>query len=315
MNKLKEYSNIEESNETLFSIIINNKKVKEVIDYFQDELEKAKKINNPIKKNKINNRLFNFIKYLETNYNEEVSLNSIFLLHDKIIVHELNKSEMETSEYYNFPKIFIKCDTKFSIEYFIDLFYNFNFIYAIKINKNEYNIIKLNKNKMKLLQNGKVNNEEKIIELIENIRKNENSKDYIILYGNSIILNKFENFNKKVILIKELLNNDDLYKNYENEIIKENNNLLKKRLDELKNENTNYDLFVFGKLKFEIKDAIESYMLKELYIEDKKLEKLKTFISDEFLNFKIYSIKSLYPGDDASTFIKDYNGLMGIKYF
>ena len=50
MNKLKEYSNIEDSIETLYSIYIYNKKVKEVINYFEDELEKAKRINNPVKK-------------------------------------------------------------------------------------------------------------------------------------------------------------------------------------------------------------------------------------------------------------------------
>ena len=311
MNKLKEYSNIEDSIETLYSIYIYNKKVKEVINYFEDELEKAKKINNPIKKNKINNRLFNFIKYLNDNYEEESLLNVIFLLHDKIIPYILKKVEIEIAEHYNFPKIFVKCDTKFLIDYFIDLFYNLTFIYGIKINSNKYSTIKLNRNKMKIIEHGKINSEEKIVELIENIRKNENYKDFIIVIGNVKIPSNIKN----IIFSKDLLNNDDLYSLYEYEIMKEYNILLRKRLDELKNENTNLDLFVFGKLKFEIKEAIESYALKELYIESKKLENLKRFISDEFLNFKIIPIKSLENGDDASIFIRDYNGLMGIKYF
>ena len=311
MNKLKEYISIEDNIETLYSIYIYNKKVKEVINYFEDELEKAKKINNPIKKNKINNRLFNFIKYLNDNYEEESLLNAIFLIHDKIILYELNKVEIEIAESYNFPKIFVKYDTKFLINYFIDLFYNLTFIYAIKINSNKYSTIKLNSNKMKIIEHGKVNNEQKIVELIENIRKNENYKDFIIVIGNIKIPSNIKN----IIFSKDLLNNDDLYSLYEYEIMKEYNILLRKRLDELKNENTNLDLFVFGKLKFEIKEAIESYALKELYIETKKLENLKRFISDEFLNFKIIPIKSLENGDDASIFIRDYNGLMGIKYF
>ena len=311
MNKLKEYTSIDDSIETLYSIYIYNKKVKEVVNYFEDELEKAKKINNPIKKNKINNRLFNFIKYLNDNYEEELLLNSIFLVHDKIIPYQLKKVEIEIAEHYNFPKIFVKCDTKFLIDYFIDLFYNLTFIYAIKINKNEYSIIKLNSNKIKIIEHGKINNEQKIVELIENIRNTQNYKDFIIIIGNVKIPSNIKN----IIFSKDLLNNDAIYLLYENEIMKENNILLKKRLDELKNENTNLDLFVFGKLKFEIKDAIESYALKELYIETKKLENLKKIISDEFLNFKIIPIKSLENGDDAFNFIKNYNGLMGFKYF
>jgi hypothetical protein len=83
----------------------------------------------------------------------------------------------------------------------------------------------------------------------------------------------------------------------------------------MKNEKTNIDLYIFGKLKIEIKDAIESYSIKELYIEEKKLNKLKEFIDHTLLNFKIINIKSLENNDIADSFIKNYNGIMGIKYY
>ena len=50
MISLKDYKNIEESDETLISIIIYDKKNEDVIKFMKDQLEKAKKINNPIKK-------------------------------------------------------------------------------------------------------------------------------------------------------------------------------------------------------------------------------------------------------------------------
>lgn len=305
---LKDYNNIIDNYESLFSIYIYNKTVNEVIDFFQEELEKAKKINNPIKKHKINNRLFNFIKYLENNYNENDTLNMIFLLDEKVINYTLNKTEITIANEFNFPKIFVKCDNNFYIDYFIDLFYNLTFIYGIRINKNEYSLLKLNKNKCKTLESGKINNEEKLNEIIEKIRINENYKDIIVVVGS----NYKKIVNKKVIIKYE---NNNIYDIYQNEVMKENNILLKKRLDELKNEKTNYDLFIFGKLKLEIKESIENYIVKELYIEEKKLEKLKTFIDEEYFNFKIIPIKSMEDGDIASIFIKDYNGLMAIKYF
>lgn len=305
---LKDYNNIIDNYESLFSIYIYNKTVNEVIDFFQEELEKAKKINNPIKKHKINNRLFNFIKYLENNYNENDTLNMIFLLDEKVINYTLNKTEIAIANEFNFPKIFVKCDNNFCIDYFIDLFYNLTFIYGIRINKNEYSLLKLNKNKSKTLESGKINNEEKLNEIIEKIRINENYKDIIVVVGS----NYKKIVNKKVIIKYE---NNNIYDIYQNEVMKENNILLKKRLDELKNEKTNYDLFIFGKLKLEIKESIENYIVKELYIEEKKLEKLKTFIDEEYFNFTIIPIKSIEDGDIASIFIKDYNGLMAIKYF
>ena len=91
MDLLKEYKTITENTETLFSILIYDKSYNDVYTYFNNELDKAKKITNIIKKNKINTRLFNFIKYLEINFTENDIINNIFLIHDNIINHVLTK--------------------------------------------------------------------------------------------------------------------------------------------------------------------------------------------------------------------------------
>ena len=316
MNILNDYKLNEESTESLFSILIYDKKIGEIIKFVEDQLDKAKNISNPIKKNKVNNRLFSFLKYLRENYEsiETYIVNSIFLLNDKIFEYKLSSDEIKIAHEYNFQKVYFKSDVKFHINYFIDLFCNFQFIYTIKVNKNELNIIKLNKNKEKDLEKLKVNNENNIIESIDKIRKGYNYNDYIVVYGNNQNLNKLSNI-KNIIIKKELISRDEVQNVYENEAMKKNIVELEKRLNDIKNVNTNIDLYVFGKLKIEIKEAIESYSIKELYIEDKKLEKLKEFIDHDLLNFKIVPIKSLEIGDSADTFIKDYNGLMGIKYF
>ena len=317
MNNLKEYQNIIESTDTLVSLLVYDKKVIDLITFLENELEKSKKINNPIKKHKINNRLFNLIKFLNDCYGEDsdIIINHIFLVHDKIIDHKLTNEDINNAKYFKFSNIQIYCETNFRIDYFIDLFYNFNFIYAIKRNKNDYNIRKFNKNKEKEIENSKVSNEDKITELLDNIRKNNNYKELIIIYGKSPIIAKLENKLKNVVVSNDFLNREALYNLYENEVMKKNHLLLKEKLEALKNEKTNLDLYVFGKLKFEIKDSIESYLIKELYIEDKKLEKLKTFVDESLFNFKIIPIKSLEEGDIAYNFIKDYNGIMGIKYY
>lgn len=316
MNILNDYKLIEESTESLFSILIYNKKIDEIIKFTEDQLDKAKNISNPIKKNKVNNRLFSFLKYLRDNYEsiEDYIVNSIFLLNDKVFEYKLSKDEIKIAHEYSFQKVYFKSDIKFHVSYFNDLFYNFDFIHTIKINKNELSIIKLNKNKEKELEKLKLNNENNIIESIDKIRKIYNYNDYIVVYGNNTLLSKLINI-KNIIIKKDLINKDEIHDLYENEIMKKNITELEKRMNDIKNVNTNIDLYIFGKLKMEIKDAIESYSIKELYIENKKLEKLKEFIDNDLLNFKIIPIKSLEVGDSADIFIKDYNGLMGIKYF
>jgi hypothetical protein len=317
MNILQEYKNIEENTDTLISIIFIDRNYNEVIKIIQENLNKANNITNIIKKNKINNRYYSLLNFIQQNYNEESIINNIFLIHDKLIHYKLNENEMNVAKTYNLQKIFIKCDTFFYIDYIIDIFYNLNFIYIIKIIKNNLHISKINKNKEKDLENHKINNEQKICEEIENIRKNYNYKDYIILCGNSLLLNKIDKNIKNIIIEKdkENYNRVELFNIYELENIKNNNILLEKRLTELQNPNTNLDLYVFGKLKIEIKEAIEMYILKELYIEDKKLERLKKIVDNNYLNFKIIEIKSINNNDVAYNFIKDYNGIMGIKYY
>ena len=91
--------------------------------------------------------------------------------------------------------------------------------------------------------------------------------------------------------------------------------LLDKRLKELSNPNTNLDLFVFGRLKKEILEAIESFSVKELYIEERKIIILKDCLDDSHFNFKIIPIISLKEGDIGSKFIDEYKGLMCIKYY
>jgi len=314
MNILKEYKNIEETSETLLSFIIYNKKWTEIEKYLEDQLDKAKNISNPIKKHKINNRLFALNKYIqETNNNDDLMINSIFLVHEKVIEYKLNKDEILTANKYNILNIFQKTDTIFYIDYFIDLFYNFEFIYCFRLNKNELIIKELNKNKELDLSKISISNEIKIIEEIEKLRKTY--KDIIFIYGISSFINKIDNNNKNIVIVKEFLSKENIYNLYEIELMKKNHILLEKRLNDIKNEKTNLDLYIFGKLKIEIKESIESYIVKELYIEDKKLDKLKLFINESLLNFKIIPIKSLENGDIADIFIRDYNGLMAIKYY
>ena len=316
MDILKSYINIQEKLETLITIYVYDIKRDEFLKKIEDNHLSALKINNPVKKHKLNNRFYNLMKYIEINYKEDENINSIFLIDDKIFEYKLLNNDIKNAKEYNFNKFYIKTDIIFDINYLIDLFNNFEFIYTIKLHRNEFEIVKINKNKEKKIFDIKISSDAQIIENIEKIRKDYIYKDLIIIYGISAYLkSEYIEKIKNTLIIKEILNRNILYSYYEDELMKKNHIELEKRLNDLQNSKTNIDLYIFGKLKIEIKDAIESYSIKELYIEDRKLELLKNFIDNDLLNFKIYTIKSLKNGDIAEQFIKDYNGIMGIKYF
>ena len=188
------------------------------------------------------------------------------------------------------------------------------FILRICLSKNNAQLIKLNENKNKIIYENKISNENDLNEIIIKCQDEYKYKNLIIIYGESLLLNKLEN-NKTYIVLNEKRKCNEIYTIYQENIYKNNLELLEKKLNELSNEKTNLDLFVFGRLKMEIKDAIEAYSLKELYIEERKLELLQDILEPEYFNFKIILIKSFQDGDIGDKFIKDYKGLMGIKYF
>jgi hypothetical protein len=313
MKELNNFINIRENQETLLTIYISNKKILDVIPIFEKELEKAKNINNTSKKHKICNRYYQFIKKLN-DFNEETIIHSIFLINDEIFEYKLNKEEIEIIKTYNLKEIYFEMDEYFHISYLIDLFTNFEFIYTILLSKNNGKTIIINKNKNKIIDEIKINNENELQDLIDTYKNEYQYKNTFIIYGESNLLDKLEN-NKNYIICKGKYSYSDIYLIYQDKIDKENLELLEKKLNDLNNEKTNLDLYVFGRLKIEIKESIETYSIKELYIEKRKIDLLKNFIDNEYFNFKIIPIKSLKEGDIGDIFIKNYKGLMGIKYY
>ena len=313
MDDLKKFTKINENNETLITIYIYNKNVLEIITLFEKELEKAKNISNPIKKYKISNLYYSLLKKLNELY-EDYIINSIFLINDDIFEYKLDNNDINTIIEYKLKEVFFVIDTHFHITYLLDIFTNFDFIYSICFSKNNAQLIKLNENKNKIVYENKISNENDLNEIIIKCKDEYKYKNLIIIYGESLLLNKLET-NKTYIVLNEKRKYNEIYSIYQENIYKNNLELLEKKLNELSNEKTNLDLFVFGKLKMEIKDAIEAYSLKELYIEERKLELLKDILEPEYFNFKIILIKSFQAGDIGDKFITDYKGLMGIKYF
>jgi len=314
------FKNTEDSssnNDTLITFFCYNKKISELVNIFEEQLSNIKKINNPIKKNKLYNGYNSLITKVSEDLSEDFNISSIFFVGEFLIEIKLTQENVKTAIEYKFPQYFLKTENYFLIDYIIDLFFNFNFIYTFQLNNASLNITKINKNKEKEIKNLKIIKENNIIEEIDLIREENNYKENIILYGTSPLLNKLTIINnlKNVIIKKDNYSRELLYQIYEDEKMKKNHELLEKKLGDLQNEKTNIDLYVFGKLKIEIKEAIESYLLKELYIDEEKLNKLKIFIDDSFFNFTIIPIRKLENGDIADNFIKDYNGIMGIKYY
>jgi len=316
MDFLHTYCSFQDSQECLLSIYVCKQSVSTLLPLFEKELEKVKQISNSLKRKKINNAYFSLVKkYRELDENTILS-ELYFIQEDNFIVeHQLSHNEEKVIQDFHLRPIYYQFDSIFHIVHFQHLFYNFDFIYVAQIQKNHCTWTMLNKTKSKKYLEKKVSSLEDLYQSCKDLRIENNYQELIIIHGNSPLLSKWEE-QKKFILFNESLSNDDLINYYENYCMKENLNLLEKKLGELQDNRVNTDLYVFGRLKMEIKEAVESYSLKELYIEQRKIELLKNCVEDNAcFNFKIIPVESLKEGDIGERFIKEYKGLMGIKYF
>ena len=307
---------VNESNnhESILSILIYKKNFDWVIETIENTLEKIKKIDNPIKRGKINTNYYNLKRFIEEFYNDSI-ICSLFFVNEKVYEYKLNKEECKVIEEYKIRDYLSYCEAKYKNDYFYDLFYNFDFQYSFIIQKNEYTIKKWNQNKDKIVESAKISATLK--DNYESIRKIHNYKNIIYIYGNHVKSIKELNIysNPKVILDKDDCGRNELNEIHEKEEMKATHLILQSRLNDLQND-SKIDLYIFGKLKFEIKDAVETYLIKELFIQKEKYEKLYTFVEDKnAFNFKVYFVDKIENGDIGDTFIKNFNGIMGVKYY
>jgi hypothetical protein len=290
---LQQHSNIQEEMDTLFSICIFKKSYIELVSYFENQLTKLQKINHQKKRIILNERLYDFINYLKQCDPTKI-VNSIFFINQNMYEYHLTNQDITIAEEYNLHNPYYKNDTIFHIEFFKNFFCNDKF-YVIAYFDKKMTLHYYNPSK-----------EKKIVQSIpQDIPNYLQSLKVMDIYVYGLKETKYKKLEK-------IPTRNEFFEMMEKEKMLENHQLLQKRLDELL---INPDLYVFGKLKKEILEAIECYQLKELYIEQKKWIKLQEFCDPTLFNFKIYPILSLSKNDIGDRFIQEYNGLMGIKYF
>ena len=314
MNELLDFKKYEENKETLITVYFFNIKKDEVVDLINKELNKISVIQNISKKKKLNDRFYNLRQKIDK-MNDNVTISSLFLLNDDIFEYKFSDKDKGTIKEYKLRDFYVKKDVIFDIDYILDVFTNFEFNYCCQVTKGHLKFKKINSNKNKVLNENKFTNDKNMIELINSFLLENKINEMLVSGQSNFVKCLIDERNNKIFVKGEDMDNSEINSYFHMKKYERNNNLLEGKLNELSNPNTNLDLFVFGKLKKEILTAIECYQLKELYIEERKLEKLRQFVDGNCLNFKIVPIQILKQGDVAEKFIKDYNGLMGVKYY
>lgn len=295
---------INESGKLYYTILIYGKLVNEVKNKIKDDLDKVnKRMKDTYKKKIINDRLFQIVNLLDSQFKDNDILNCIILSGKNLNYFTLSNNELELCKKWDLNKFYIESSDKFRIKYLKNLFSEDKVKLIFEINSNQISLIELDKVKSRLLDKIKVENYNEVLDLIE---KN-NPK---IVHGIGSTIKKIKDLSN---IYYKKLSSEEINNIINKMEINESQDILKKEvLNQLSNPAFD-DKFLFG--KNEVPDGILDYMVKKLYITPSLMRQLRKNISKDYLNFEILEIDSLESGDIGDNFKKDYDGIIALKYY
>jgi hypothetical protein len=303
-----EYFMAYEPNPIMITCIIYNYNIITFISELYEQLEKIKHIKNPKTRSLSNDRIYSLIQYIDK-WDKEIKINHIFLIDKDVHEHKLRNREIGLLKEFNKNNMCIYFENKFKIDYLIDFFTNFNYYDVFECNRLHVNYINITQTKSKTIKSSSCKNEDDLDTFVSENKNNSNK--YCVIHGQSTLLKKYQSkwtvFNKK-------LENKDIIDEIENTKTYENHKKLETVFDYI-NDERKLHLVIYGKIKVEIKNAIEEYRIKELYCNEERLSIVKKQLPNEYYNFPIIIIKKLKDGDISDKLLKDFKGAIGISYY
>lgn len=292
---LEGIKSIKEDTKTLISICVYNLPINDVQIYFEHQLSKLKTMTHLKSKNILSERIS---RWLDTIRHQTGVLCSLFFLGNEIYKYPLTSHDNKTIQEFNLHNPYFKSDFVFHVKFFIDFFCNRDFYLIFNHDKKSMiHLYSFSKDK-KIIKN----QHDDLDQILETCKKDYNILD---IYAVGTKHSKYKH-------LPELLTKLEFFDYLKRQEAMENMKALERQLSQL---SITPDLFVFGRLKREILEAIQSFQLKELYIDAQKLEKIQSICDASYFNFKVFPIVSLVANDTADQFLKNHNGLMGVKYF
>jgi len=267
-------------------------------DKFTKIFKQLDSITDSKKKGFLKSRIFDFKKNIES-YKDNI-INGIFLVGETIKYFQLDKYYLETLKLFKVSKCSFVYNKYFDIEWLKNLISDRSYTYVIKIKNNDITISKINSTKQITIYNETV----KAYNINEIINKYLEKDIKFIIHGVKQ-LNDFKNNNCLEIINKEL-NLEEQLEVIDKSIYEENIKELEIWLTKLLDPKEGHKL-VFG--NDVIEQAVQGF-LETIYCSLENKEKYNNID-----NVKIKYVKSFKNNDFVFNFSKNYNGVLGIKYY
>lgn len=295
------YNLIKDKFDSLYIFIIYNESKEHVEGRLNKIIKTIDSIPDSKKKNYLSGRIINFKKYFES-YKGDI-INGIFFVNDEVKYFELDKYYIETLKIFKINFTF-QYGNKYNLVWLKNMVIDRDYNFVIKIKNNDVSISKITE--FKQLHIFSDTSKSLVIAEVINNSLLEKDKKFIIHGSSSHLKNYVINnknclgiFNKELSLEQQLeIIDESKYKDN----IKELDGWLTKILDQKEGHK-----LVFGN---DIEEQTENGLIKTIFC---TIEKQDRFI--KFDNVEIKLVKSFKNNDFICSFIKNYDSVLGIKYY
>lgn len=295
---LSEYKDMNDRLESQFTILANNISSDEFVSELFHQLKKINSITKPFKRKYLNDRLYDFITHIKQNYGGK--LHNVFLVGRHTYTIDLDKRCREIAKEYDVAHYTFMYGDFFHVDIIHDMFNNMLLHDVITVSKDKFNHDKLNKNKKKHIHDGDMSD---LNEYAKKLKR--------VIYNGPALYTKKLAVASPDILLHNKASVEDIMSIIFREEMEKNHADLSDCISML-NHDKEMDKIVYGN---DIISAINNYMVKTLFCTPKMESRVRSKFSPEVLNFTMVSIEELEHGDAYTTLSKDYNGLIGIKYY
>ena len=315
MTEFAPFFDVEETSDTLYTILCHNIVPNRLISELQSCLQSAKNIQNFKKKTMITGRLTSLLKELDTMTEKEESktpISCIYFLSDKIANIKIKPEWNKLLDEHKIPDLVIKCGPRFEAQYWHDFFLDTQMNHLIIVDNQTYTHNLVNSTKQKLI----FKTTSSVFNLSEYIVKNIKPDECLIVHGVSSILRNYnipEHYRKTSMIFTNKLTIEAIHAHFAELLQAPIHQKLETCYQMIQNPKT-INRLLFGS---EIQKAVFQRSIKELYCSPANYRKAIKNIPTDYRSshFTIHEVRSFKPDDVGDQLVKLYGGAIGVTYY
>ncbi len=298
--KLTDYINTK--NKMLYTFCFYKITVADAQVYLTGLLDKIGSMKDAFKRKMANDRVYGLKSYFDT-LEINQSVNGVYLVDNdnKPMGFGLEKSHIQVLSDFKIPFTQYFCDECYQIEHIKKLVSTTELSNAISIDGNTGKLIQIDSVKNK--HHEPTGNLDNLI---------TGTKSELIFGTPSSIANLQKKYPDRNFFSGKLSNEQVWHQIIVNTNLKMQEKLNTEVLAQMGNTDK-IDLFVFGRKN--VREAILVYSVKKLFVCPDIYAKYKANISTEYWNFEVYVVDKVNPGDHGDTLIRNFEGVIAVKYF